>query len=117
MNRKRLFPIVCALYACSVVPRVDAQTAASDAARLPQQRYEREVASCNNGALAAPEREACIRSAGQQLDGARGQPPVDAPVTTPDGRAIIVMPEGAAPPAGASPTTDTSRDGRATVVR
>jgi hypothetical protein len=81
-----------------------------------QQRYAREVASCNSGALAAPDREACIRVAGQQLDRARGLPPVDAPVTTPDGRATVVQPEGVASPAGTS-ATDTSRDGRATVVR
>jgi hypothetical protein len=80
-----------------------------------QQRYEREVATCNGAALAAPEREACIRLAGQQLDRARGMPPVDAPVTTPDGRATVVQPEGATPRGGS--VTDTSRDGRATVVR
>lgn len=91
-----------------------AQTS-TDPDALAQQRYERELGTCNSGALAAPDREACIRMAGQQLDRARGLPPVDAPVTTPDGRATVVQPEGARP-AGAS-VTDTSRDGRATVVR
>lgn len=113
MTCKKWVLIVGAL--CLGTPWAMAQTSA-DPMVLAQQRYEREVATCNNGALAAPDREVCIRIAGQQLDRARGLPPVDAPITTPDGRATVVQPEGAAPPAGAS-VTDTSRDGRATVVR
>lgn len=96
--------------------RVGAQPASADPLAAAQQRYEREVAICNNGAMAAPQREACVRGAGQQLDRARGLPPMDATVTTTDGRATVVQPEGAAQPAGTS-ATDTSRDGRATVVR
>lgn len=101
---------------CLGSARVGAQTASADPATRAQQNFEREVASCNSGALAAPEREACIRLAGQQLDRARGLPPVDATVTSTDGRATVMQPEGAPPPAGAS-VTEPSRDGRATVVR
>jgi hypothetical protein len=95
---------------------VGAQPAPADPAARAQQNFEREIASCNSGALAAPDREACVRLAGQQLDRARGLPPVDANITSTDGRATVMQPEGATPPAGAS-VTDTSRDGRATVVR
>lgn len=101
---------------CAGCSRVGAQPAPVDPAARAQQNFEREVASCNRGVLAAPEREACIRLAGQQLDRARGLPPVDATVTTTDGRATVMQPEGATPPAGAS-VTEPSRDGRATVVR
>ncbi|VTU18858.1 hypothetical protein SRS16CHR_02317 [Variovorax sp. SRS16] len=80
-----------------------------------QQRYEREIAACNNGSLPAPAREGCIRNAGQALDRARGGPATDVVAPTPDGRAVIVSPAGATPPSSGSDAT-TSRDGRATIV-
>ncbi|PNG52813.1 hypothetical protein WDL1CHR_00268 [Variovorax sp. WDL1] len=80
-----------------------------------QQRYEREIAACNNGTLAAPAREACIRAAGTALDRARGGPPAEVPQPSADGRATIVAPPGAAPSSGSDAVT--SGDGRATIVR
>lgn len=116
MNRRYRCAFVVALGTLTVASFASAQTSA-DPVVLAQLRYEREVARCNSGALAAPAREACIRSAGLRLDRARGMtPPVDATVTTPDGRATVVAPVGAAVPSGSS-NTSTSRDGRATVVR
>lgn len=103
------FLLLCAgLAAASAVlaqPRPDAL----------QQRYEREVAACNSGRLAAPAREACIRAAGNALDRARGGPPTEVAQPSADGRATIVAPAGAVPPSG-GPDAITSRDGRATIV-
>jgi len=79
-----------------------------------QQRYEREIAACNSGKLAAPAREACVRAAGNALDRARGGPPAEVPQPSADGRATIVAPPGAAPSSGSDAIT--SRDGRATIV-
>jgi hypothetical protein len=97
-----------------------AQTAtAPDVVARAQQLYEREVAACNAGTLPAPEREACLRVAGLRYDRARGVPPVEEAVTTPDGRATVVAPIGATPPSAPAnvPPTETTRDGRATIVR
>jgi len=80
-----------------------------------QQRYDREIAACNNGSLPAPAREGCVRDAGRMLDRARGGPPTDVTAPSADGRATIVSPAGAALPSGGSAET-TSRDGRATIV-
>ena len=80
-----------------------------------QQRYERQVAACNSGSLPAPQREACIRAAGSALDNARGGPPTEVPVTTPDGRATVVTPPGARVPATGAEVS-TTPDGRATIV-
>lgn len=88
---------------------------AQPAPDTPQQRYEREIAACNNGTLAAPAREACIRAAGLALDRARGGPPVQVPQPSADGRATIVAPPGTAPSSGSEAIT--SRDGRATIVQ
>jgi len=91
-----------------------AQTS-DDATAAAQRLYESEIAACNTGALPAPAREACVRNAGLRLDRARGGPPADATVTTTDGRATVVTPEGSTPPSsGSDPVT--SRDGRANVV-
>jgi hypothetical protein len=81
----------------------------------PQQRYEQQLARCNDGSLAAPAREACVRAAGTQLDRANGGLPSEAPVTTQDGRATVVAPEGSNPGSGGSGTVP-SRDGRAAIV-
>jgi hypothetical protein len=80
-----------------------------------RQRYEREVAACNSGTLAAPAREACIRAAGNALDRALGGPPAEVTVPSADGRATIVTPAGAPPPSSGSDAVP-SRDGRATIV-
>ena len=92
-----------------------AGAAGAQAADAAQQRYDNEIARCNTGNLAAPAREACVRAAGLALDRARGGPPVDVPVTTPDGRSTVVTPAGGPRPADASDTR-TSNDGRATIV-
>lgn len=80
-----------------------------------QQRYERQIAACNSGSRPAPERAACIRAAGTALDNARGGPPAEVPVATPDGRATVVTPPGARAPATGAEVM-TTPDGRATIV-
>lgn len=82
---------------------------------LPEQVYESDLAICNSGSLSAPAREACVREAGRRRDAARGGPPPEIPVPTPDGRATVVTPEGAAPPPSPSDAVP-SPDGRANVV-
>lgn len=109
-TRHHAFAALAAFAALSFAAAASAQTV--DAA---QQRYDNEIARCNSGGLAAPARDACVRSAGLALDRARGGPPVDVPVTTQDGRSTVVTPAGAPRPADASDTT-TSKDGRATIV-
>ncbi len=104
---------LAALAALAAAPGAYAQ--AVDAANQAQQQYERDLAVCNSGALAAPAREACVRTACLQLDRARGRLPSEAIATTPDGRATVVAPSGTATP---TPTENlvTTPDGRATVV-
>jgi hypothetical protein len=104
------------LFSAAVLAATSLQAQTSDeAVAAAQRQYETDIASCNTGALPAPMREACVRSAGLRLDRARGGPPADAPVTSTDGRATVITPEGSTPPAsGADPVT--SRDGRANVV-
>jgi hypothetical protein len=114
MNRLRPSPaILCAGLAVAALSAL-AQTSPELAAA--QQRYEREVAACNSGALAAPAREACIRAAGSALDRVRGGPPADVAVPSADGRATIVAPEGSSVPSSSSEAMP-SRDGRATIVQ
>ncbi|RYF82260.1 MAG: hypothetical protein EOO29_07690 [Comamonadaceae bacterium] len=78
-----------------------------------QQRYDTQVAQCNRAGLPAPQREACLRDAGRQLDSANGgAPPALVPRTSADGRAEVMAPPGApAPPSG--PQFVPSPDGRA----
>ncbi len=93
-----------------------------EAAAVAQARYDREMAVCNGGTLPAPQRDACVRSAGNALDRARGGPPVPVESTTSDGRATVMTPQS--PPVSAAPgpgpsTAESLRitpDGRATVV-
>lgn len=80
-----------------------------------QQRYDRQIARCNDGTLPAPAREACVRGAGNRLDNVNGGPPSEAAVPSPDGRAIVVAPEGTTPSSGGAGTVP-SRDGRALIV-
>jgi hypothetical protein len=78
-------------------------------------RYERAIAACNSGNLPRPERDACVRDAGQAWDQAqRGLPP-GADVTSPAGRATVVVPRGSLPPRTDSDTI-TSPDGDSTIV-
>ncbi|VWX63466.1 conserved exported hypothetical protein [Burkholderiales bacterium 8X] len=109
-NVSRLIATCLAFFA---VPAAFAQPTLTPAAA--QQRYEREMAGCNSGALAAPAREACLRAAGVELDAARGGPPSDVAVPSADGRATVISPAGSTTPSGGSDAT-TSRDGRATIV-
>ena len=102
------------LFLCAGLAAASSATAQQPAPDALQQRYEREIAACNRGNLAAPAREACIRAAGNALDRARGGPPLEVPQPSADGRATIVAPPGAAPSSGSDATT--SRDGRATIV-
>jgi len=80
-----------------------------------QRRYDAQIAKCNSGNLPAPERDACIREAGHELDRERGGPPRNVTTRTPDRRSTVVTPEGApVPPSGA--TTVRTPDRRSTVV-
>lgn len=101
------------LLACLVLAAsgsVLAQGAGGDSA---QQRYERQIARCNNGQWPAPQRESCVRDAGRLLDSANGgMPPPQTPQPSSDGRAIVMTPQGAPPPPSGSDYV-TSPDGRA----
>lgn len=78
-----------------------------------QQRFDQQVALCNRADLPAPQREACIRDAGQQLDrSSGGSPPALVPQTSADGRAQVMAPVGAPPPPS-GPQFVPSPDGRA----
>lgn len=113
MNRISIHTTLLAAAALAA-PYLHAQTS-DEAVATAQRQYETDVASCNTGALPAPMRESCVRTAGLRLDRARGGPPADATVTSTDGRATVITPEGSTPPAsGSDPVT--SRDGRANVV-
>ena len=93
-------------------------TALGAAAQAPtdlqqaQERHERQLAVCNSGKLAAPEREACVRDAGAALDRARGGPPANVTTRTPDRRATVVTPAGEPVPGA----TETVRSQRSTTV-
>ena len=89
--------------------------AGGDAERMAREVYERDLAMCNSGDLPAPRREACVRAAGNRLDRARGIAPADTVQTSPDGRASVVTPQGEPAPGSASDPV-TTRDGRAVVV-
>ncbi|MDM0104833.1 hypothetical protein QTH97_07805 [Variovorax sp. J22R24] len=81
-----------------------------------EQNYQRALAYCNNGSLPRPERDACVRDAGNALDRARGGAPTgEEDVTSPGGRATVVIPDGSPLPLSDS-TTVTSPDGRSTIV-
>jgi hypothetical protein len=85
-----------------------------------QMRYERRLAECNVGTLAAPDRATCVRNAGTIFDSERAGLPTPPTVTTNDGRATVVrpstVPAGAVPAPDTSTTGVTSTDGRATVI-
>lgn len=100
-----------ALAALAMASAAAAQTGV-DAAQM---RYDQEIARCNSGNLPAPARAGCVRNAGLALDRARGGPPTDVPMTTPDGRSTVIAPAGSARPRDDSSIV-TSPDGRATIV-
>ncbi|MGJ7508930.1 hypothetical protein [Variovorax sp. GT1P44] len=79
-----------------------------------QQRHDQQIAKCNDGSLAAPARDACVREAGAELDRARGAPPRKVTKRSTDRRSTVVTPQGASAPSG----TETARSGdrRSTVV-
>ncbi|WP_225781764.1 hypothetical protein [Xenophilus sp. Marseille-Q4582] len=80
---------------------------------LAQQRFDEQVSLCNRAGLPAPQRQACIRDAGRQLDRASGgSPPPLVPRTSADGRAEVMAPPGAPPPPS-GPQFVPSPDGRA----
>lgn len=90
-----------------------AATSAADLAKA-QQRHDQQIAKCNDGSLAAPAREACVRDAGAALDRARNGPPRNVTKRSADRRSTVVTPQGAATPPGTE--TVRSGDGRSTVV-
>lgn len=88
---------------------------AQQSPQLVEQVYASDLALCNGGGLSAPAREACVREAGRRRDAARGGPPEPVEMTTPDGRATVLTPQGVPPP-GSPADAVPSRDGRANVV-
>ncbi|MGA0572491.1 hypothetical protein ACO2Q9_17390 [Variovorax sp. VNK109] len=95
--------------------------AAETAATQAQMRYEARIAQCNTGNLPAPQRAACVRSAGAELDAARVAPATAPTLVTGDGRATVVTPStNVAPVITPNPATVTNGittpDGRATVI-
>lgn len=81
-----------------------------------QQQYEQQIARCNRAGLPAPQREACVRGAGQQLDRATsGGAPLQVPQRSADGRAEVMAPPRApgAPMPPSGPQFVPSPDGRA----
>ncbi|KQP22800.1 hypothetical protein [Pseudorhodoferax sp. Leaf267] len=102
-------------WACLIaMPLAVAQPAPSPAEQA-RQIYQSDLATCNSGQLPAPLREACVREAGARFDRARGGVPGDTTVETPDGRATVVVPQGAPTPPTSSDVSPTP-DGRANVV-
>ena len=102
--------ISCAALMASAVAL--AQSTDIDAAMA---RYERTMAYCNSGSLPRPQRDACVRDAGMAWDRAqRGLPPSE-DVTSPGGRAVVVVPQGTPPPLSDSSTV-TSPDGDSVIV-
>lgn len=107
-------PLTLALGAATAALSLVA-AAQSPAQLTPQQRYERQLAYCNSGKLPDPERNACVRDAGNLLDRSLGGTPRNEVTTSQDGRATIISPAGLPPPNSGSDDV-TSRDGRATIV-
>ncbi len=85
-----------------------------------QMRYERRLAECNVGTLAAPDRSTCVRTAGQIFDSERAGQQTPQPVTTYDRRATVIrnppVPAGVGASPDAATTGVTSSDGRATII-
>lgn len=100
----------------ALLSAVMAAGAAPTAAELAdaQQRHDQQIAKCNDGSLAAPAREACVRDAGAALDRARNGPPRSVTKRSADRRSTVVIPQGASTPPG----TESVRAGdrRSTVV-
>ncbi|MEJ8856509.1 hypothetical protein WKW79_18175 [Variovorax robiniae] len=90
-------------------------TASAQPSEAARQRYEQTIAQCNSGNLPRPERNACIRDAGEALARAGGGQ-VTNPDTIPDSRSTVIGPDGTPRPADDSDSTYTTRDGRAVVV-
>jgi hypothetical protein len=120
---RRLGPVDALHHGCSMrIPLVLILTAvlwpalpAIAQPNVAEQVYESDLAICNGGQMSAPARDACVRDAGRRRDAARGGPPPEIPVSTPDGRATVVTPEGSPPPPTSADAVP-SRDGRANVV-
>ncbi len=99
----------------TMAPDAEAQSAAPGTAERAQQQYELDIAVCNTAGFPAPQRDACIREAGQRLDNARNAPEAGAAISNEDGRATVVAEPGRQSAMRGS-TLRTTTDGRATVV-
>lgn len=86
---------------------------ASAAARLT---YEQTIAQCNSANMPRPERNACIRDAGEALTRAGGGQIVESQDPNPDARSTVIGPDGTPRRSEDSDSTYTTRDGRAVVV-
>lgn len=100
MRRIQLF----ATTACALAAGAAAFAQQAPDLSAAQRRYERALAVCNSGKLPRPERDACVRDAGVAWDRARAGQLVDGKaddgtVTSPDGRATIVLPPDLSTPA------------------
>ncbi|MDA7417535.1 hypothetical protein PGB34_14295 [Xenophilus arseniciresistens] len=115
MSFQHLHPLL-ATAALALLPVLATPTARAQVGTAAQQRYEQQIARCNRAGLPAPQRQACVRGAGQQLDRATsGGAPLQAPQRSADGRAEVMAPprppSAPMPPSG--PQFVPSPDGRA----
>lgn len=106
-----LYRIVCLVLALSSAAAARAQQPVDRA----QETYDSDIAACNRGDVPEPMRRACVRAAGERLDRTRGVVPTDTAVTSPDGRATVIVPEGATLPPTSSDAVP-APDGRSSVV-
>ncbi|WP_213954196.1 MULTISPECIES: hypothetical protein [unclassified Variovorax] len=109
MKRSRIAAVLSLL----ALAASSASAQPSEAARL---RYEQTIAQCDGANLPRPERNACIRDAGDALARAGGGQPAVSPDTIPDTRSTVIAPDGTQRSGDDSDSTYTTRDGRAVVV-
>ena len=81
-----------------------------------RQLYDQTIAQCNSANLPRPERNACIRDAGEALRRAGGGQVTSSPDTIPDSRSTVIGPDGTPMRGDDNDSTYTTRDGRAVVV-
>jgi hypothetical protein len=110
------FPMHAAIFVAASSASMAAPAQSAYDPDAATQRYNQAIAYCNSGNLPRPARDACIRDAGRAMDQSQGggvAPSID--VSSPGGRATVVIPDNAPLPRSDS-TTITSPDGDSTIV-